>query len=45
MFGVDNPIHLIEYSDYLVPTVIVNAKRLVGLVDFADYRKAAEEAH
>jgi hypothetical protein len=42
---VPETIHLIEYSDYLFPTVIVNAKRLVGLADFADYRKAAEEAH
>jgi hypothetical protein len=32
-----------EHGVRAIPTVIVNARRLVGLVDVANYRKAAED--
>jgi len=42
---VDDPIHLIEYSDYLRPWCFPAAVRLrrLRMVDFAEYRKAVEE--
>ena len=32
-----------EHSVRAIPTVVVGARRLVGMVDLAEYRKAAEE--